>query len=106
MFNNEDELVESYDSKLELAQVNINLLKRRQKTQAEKLEVLEQKYEKTTSVKHKQLMKKQIDTVLENLKIFQQAITENLIEKDKLNDDYKNTLERFRELLVRQVDKN
>ncbi|MGK0271397.1 MAG: hypothetical protein ACI88H_002056 [Cocleimonas sp.] len=101
VFSNEDELVKAYNTKLQLAQVTIDLLKSRHKKQSEKLEVLEQKYERMVDIQHKQLMEKQIDVVLDNLKIYQQAITENLIEKDKVTGDYEATLERFKDLLAR-----
>lgn len=101
VFSNEDELVKAYNTKLQLAQVTIDLLKGRHKKQSEKLEVLEQKYERMVDIKHKQLMEKQIDVVLDNLKIYQQAITENLIEKDKVTGEYEKTLERFKDLLAR-----
>ncbi len=101
VFSSEDELVKAYNTKLQLAQVTIDLLKGRHKKQSEKLEVLEQKYERMVDIQHKQLMEKQIDTVLDNLKIYQHAITENLIEKDKVTGEYEATLERFKDLLVR-----
>jgi len=105
VFSNEDELVKAYNTKLQLAQVTIDLLKGRHKKQSEKLEVLEQKYERMVDIKHKQLMEKQIDVVLDNLKIYQQAITENLIEKEKVNGEYQETLKRFKNLMVR-MEKN
>ena len=101
VFSNEDELVQAYNTKLQLSQVTIDLLKGRHKKQSEKLEVLEQKYERMVDIKHKQLMEKQIDTVLDNLKIYQHAITENLIEKDKVTGEYEATLARFKDLLAR-----
>ena len=101
VFGTEDELVKAYDTKLQLAQVTIDLLKARHKKQSEKLEVLEQEYERMVDIKHKQLMEKQIDVVLDNLKIYQHAITENLIEKDKVVGDYEKTLERFKNLVAR-----
>ena len=101
VFSSEDELIKAYNTKLQLAQVTIDLLKGRHKKQSEKLEVLEQKYERMVDIKHKQLMEKQIDVVLNNLKIYQQAITENLIEKDKVNGEYEKTLERFKDLIAR-----
>jgi len=105
VFSSEDELVKAYNTKLQLAQVTIDLLKGRHKKQSEKLEVLEQKYERMVDIKHKQLMEKQIDVVLDNLKIYQQAITENLIEKDKVNGEYEDTLERFKDLMARAKSK-
>lgn len=106
VFSNENELIKAYDTKLQLAQVTIDLLKGRHKKQSEKLEVLEQRYERMVDIKHKQLMEKQIDVVLDNLKIYQQAITENLIEKSKVNGEYEETRARFRDLLARTADKN
>lgn len=105
VFSSEDELVKAYDTKLQLAQVTIDLLKGRHKKQSEKLEVLEQKYERMVDIQHKQLMEKQIDVVLDNLKIYQQAITENLIEKEKVNGEYQETLERFKDLMARTKSK-
>jgi len=101
VFSNEDELLKAYNTKLQLAQVTIDLLKGRHKKQSEKLEVLEQKYERMVDIKHKQLMEKQIDVVLDNLKIYQHAITENLIEKNKVTGEYELTLERFKGLIAR-----
>jgi len=106
VFSSEDELVKAYNTKLQLAQVTIDLLKGRHKKQSEKLEVLEQKYERMVDIKHKQLMEKQIDVVLDNLKIYQQAITENLIEKDKVNGEYEETLKRFKNLMARHKSEN
>lgn len=106
VFSNEDELNKAYNTKLQLAQVTIDLLKGRHKKQSEKLEILEQKYERMVDIKHKQLMEKQIDVVLDNLKIYQQAITENLIEKDKVNGDYEDTLKRFKDLMARSKSDN
>ena len=101
VFSTEDELVKAYNTKLQLAQVTIDLLKGRHKKQSEKLELLEQRYERMVDIKHKQLMEKKIDAVLDNLKIYQHAITENLIEKDKVTGEYKETLARFKNLLAR-----
>jgi len=106
VFSNEDELTKAYNTKLQLAQVTIDLLKGRHKQQSEKLEVLEQKYERMVDIKHKQLTEKQIDVVLDNLKIYQHAITENLIEKDKVTGEYEETLERFKGLLARSKKAN
>lgn len=101
VFNSEKELVKAYNSKLQLAQVTIDLLKGRHKKQSIKLEVLEQKHEKMIDIKHKQALEKQIDVVLDNLKVYQQAITENLIEKDKVKGEFNTTLARFQKLVVK-----
>ena len=47
--------------------------------------------------------------MLDNLKIYQHAITENLIEKDKVTGEYEATLARFKDLLARNngsIEKN
>lgn len=103
VFSSESELVKAYNSKLQLAQVTIDLLKGRHKKQSIKLEVLEQRHEKMIDIKHKQALEKQIDVVLDNLKIYQQAITENLIEKDKVRSDFQTTLARFQRLMVKSA---
>ena len=76
-------------------------MKGRHKKQSEKLEVLEQRHERMVDIKHKQALEKQIDVVLDNLKIYQQAITENLIEKSKVKGDYEATLARFKKLMTK-----
>ena len=101
IFSTERELVKAYDSKLQLAQVTIDLLKGRHKKQSIKLELLEHKHETMVDIKHKQALEKQIDVVLDNLKIYQQAITENLIEKDKVKGEFEATLARFQKLMVK-----
>ncbi len=103
VFSSEKELTKAYESKLKLAQVTIDLLKTRHKAQSEKLELLEHKYEKLVEIKYKQAMEKQIDVVLDNLKIYQQAITENIIEKDKVRVEFRKTLNRFKKLIARNV---
>jgi small-conductance mechanosensitive channel len=106
VFSSERELIKAYNTKLQLAQVTIDLLKGRHKKQSEKLEVLEHKYERVVDIKYKQALEKQIDVVLDNLKIYQQAITENLIEKDKVKGEYEATLTRFKKLMVKADTKN
>ncbi len=101
VFSSESELIKAYNTKLQLAQVTIDLLKGRHKKQSEKLEVLEQRHERMVDIKHKQALEKQIDVVLDNLKIYQQAITENLIEKSKVKGDYEATLARFKKLMTK-----
>ena len=101
VFSSENELTKAYNTKLQLAQVTIDLLKGRHKKQSEKLELLEQKHERVVDIAHKQALENQIDVVLDNLKIYQQAITENLIEKDKVNGEYRATLRRYKNLMAR-----
>lgn len=98
IFNNEEELTESYHAKLRLAQLTIDLLKSRHKVQSNKLDALERRHERTVLVLQKSALERQIKDVIDNLKIYQQAITENLVEKDKVQKDHLTTLKRFRKL--------
>jgi len=105
VFSSENELTKAYNTKLQLAQVTIDLLKGRHKKQSEKLELLEQQHERVVDIAHKQGLENQIDVVLDNLKIYQQAITENLIEKDKVSGEYRVTLRRYKNLMARANEK-
>ena len=105
IFNNETELTESYNAKLRLAQLTIDLLKARHKVQSDKLTELERRHEKAVLVLQKNALEKQIIDVLDNLKIYQQAITENHVEKDRVKKDYKNTLSRYKRLLAAKAKK-
>jgi hypothetical protein len=98
IFNNEEELTESYNAKLRLAQLTIDLLKSRHKVQSDKLDVLERRLEHTNLIHQSEALEKQITSILDNLKVYQQAITENIVEKDKVQKDYKSTLNRYKRL--------
>lgn len=98
VFNSEDEIIKAYDAKLNLAQVTIDLLKSRHKKQSEKLRKLEKRYALMKKIEHKKKVEKEIDAVLENLSVYQNAITDSLSEKDKVKAEYENTLARFRKL--------
>jgi len=102
IFSSEAEVVNSYNSKLRMAQLTIDLLKSRHKKQSDRLAILEKKQEKTTNIDHRYELSKQIDETLDNLKIYQQAITENIIEKDRVHKEFKTTLNRFKKLSARQ----
>ena len=105
IFNNEAELTESYNAKLRLAQLTIDLLKARHKVQSDKLENLERRHERAELVLQKSALEKQIKDVLDNLKIYQQAITENYVEKDRVKKDYQVTLKRYQRLSANRIKK-
>lgn len=100
IFNNEKELTESYNAKLRLAQLTIDLLKSRHKVQSDKLGILERRLERTGTIQQKDALEKQVNNIIDNLKIYQQAITENIIEKDSVQKDYKSTLKRYKRLIA------
>jgi len=103
IYNNEEELIESYNAKLRLAQLTIDLLKARHKVQSEKLEALEKRFEQADLELQKDALEKQIKDVLDNLKIYQQAITENHVEKDRVKKDYQATLKRYKRLSAEKI---
>lgn len=103
IFSSEEEVTKAYNSKLRMAQLTIDLLKSRHKKQSKKVEVLERRKEKSKNVKHTRLMDKQIEVALDNLGIYQQAITENVIEKDRVRKEFKATLSRFQKLAAKQA---
>lgn len=105
IYNNEAELTESYNAKLRLAQLTIDLLKARHKVQSEKLEALEKRFEQADLELQKEALEKQIKDVLDNLKIYQQAITENHVEKDRVKKDYQATLKRYKRLSAEKIKK-
>ena len=106
MYTTTDELKKVYASKFEMTDESISLLKVRHKFQTIKLDKLERQFERMKNPQSKEVMGKNIDTLLDNLKIYQQAITENYVEKEKLKKEYKENLERFSELMtLRQTNK-
>ena len=103
IFSSEEEVTKAYNSKLRMAQLTIDLLKTRHKKQSDKVEVLEGKRERLKNIKHSRILDKQIEDALDNLSIYQQAITENLIEKDRVRKEFTSTLNRFLKLSAKQA---
>ncbi len=102
MFTTPEELIKVYNAKLEMTDESINLLKARHKSQAKKLERLENRHESAKNPQTKEALAKKIDDILDTLKVYQQAITENYVEKEKLKKELKENLKRFVELLAQQ----
>ena len=100
IFNNEAELTESYNAKLRLAQLTIDLLKSRHKVQSDKLGLLERRLERAGTIQQTEALEKQVSNIIDNLKVYQQAITENIVEKDTVQKDYKITLKRYKRLVA------
>ena len=103
IYSSEEEVTKAYNSKLRMAQLTIDLLKSRHKKQSDKVEVMEGKRERLKNIKHSRILDKQIEDALDNLSIYQQAITENLIEKDRVRKEFKSTLSRFLKLSAKQA---
>lgn len=105
MFASTEELVKIYESKLEMTDGSVAILKTRHKKLSEKLSDVEARYERMVNPNTKNILGIKIDTILDDLHVYQQAITENLIEKTKIKKQYKNDLERF-EYLTAMKAKN
>lgn len=103
IFSTEEEVTKAYNSKLRMAQLTIDLLKSRHKKQSKKLEILEGRKERSKNMKHRRLLDKQIEVALDNLSIYQQAITENVVEKDRVRKEFNATLTRFQKLIAKQA---
>jgi len=106
IFSTEEEVTKAYNSKLRMAQLTIDLLKSRHKKHSDKVDVLERRRDHSKNLKHTMLLEKQIEVALDNLSIYQQAITENVIEKDRVRKEFKETLSRFKELAAKQALKD
>ena len=106
IFSNSDEIIKSYNSKLRMSQLTIDLLKARHEKQSLKLTRLEVREEKSKNNKHKDMLKEQIDETIDNLRIYQEAITENILEKDRLAKNYKKTLIRYKKVKAKELASN
>lgn len=98
MFSSTAELKKVYKNKIELADDSIRVLKARHKKLSDKLEVIEARHERLVNPAHKRQLGMKIEDMLDNLHIYQQAITENLIERRDLEERFETDLVRYIEL--------
>jgi len=105
MFGSADELIKIYESKLEMTDGGIEILKARHKNLSEKLEMIEARHERMVNPNTKNLLGVKIDGILDDLHVYQQAITDNLIEKTKIRKQYRSDLERFHYLSEKRKSK-
>lgn len=104
MFSSVEELEVVYQSKLEMADGGIAILQARHKKLSDSLEMLEARHERIVNPNDKNKLGMKIEDILDNLHIYQQAITENQIERDKISKRYKKDLIRF-SILAAQDEK-
>ncbi|PWQ93932.1 DUF4124 domain-containing protein [Leucothrix arctica] len=102
MFASTEELIKIYESKLEMTDGSVAILKTRHKKLSEKLSDIEARYERMVNPNTKNMLGIKIDTILDDLHVYQQAITENLIEKTKIKKRYRSDLERFEQLSAKK----
>lgn len=105
MFSTVEELENVYASKIELSDGSINVLKARHKKLSDKLEAVEARHERMVNPADKRKLGMKIEDMLDNLHIYQQAITENLIERGELEDRFEKDLKRFKELTIKNKKK-
>lgn len=98
MFSNVKELKKVYANKMSIADDSIIVLKSRHKKLSVNLEAIELRHERMVNPADKRKLGMKIEDILDNLHIYQQAITENLIERGNLEDRYVRDLFRYKEL--------
>jgi hypothetical protein len=95
IYSTREELINVFKRKIKMLKIAIKSLKERHKILANRLAKTEIKHEKIKNPAFKQTILKKIDDLLDGLKIYQQAITENIIELDKLEGRFKTDLKRY-----------
>jgi len=104
IYSNRNELINVYEGKITMSSKSVVLLKARHKVLSKRLEKTEIKHEKMKNPKFKKILEGKIDDMLDGLKVYQQAITENMVEKSKLKKEYDKNLKRFDNLTKKQKD--
>ena len=100
IYSTREELISVFKSKIIMSKGATKLLKERHQALSDRLAKTEIKHEKMKNPAFKQTMLKKIDDMLDGLKVYQQAITENIIELDKLEKRFKTDLGRFDALIL------
>jgi len=98
IFSSIEELKSVYHNKIEMAVSSIKVLKARHKKLSDKLEAVEARHERMVNPADKRKLGMKIEDMLDNLHIYQQAITENLIEKGDLKERFAKDLARYKEI--------
>jgi hypothetical protein len=99
IYSTRDELIIVFKNKITMSNTVTKLLQSRHKLLSSRLATTEIKYEKMKNPVFKQTISKKIDDMLDGLKVYQQAITENLIELNKLEIRFKADLGQFDKLM-------
>lgn len=98
MFSSLEELEMVYQSKLEMADGGIAILQARHQRLSESLEKIEARHERIVNPNDKNKLGMKIDDILDNLHIYQQAITDNQIERTKIVERFKKDMLRYIQL--------
>jgi hypothetical protein len=100
IYSSREELVNVFNSKLKMSKLTIKILKIRHKKLSERFAKIEIKYEKMKNPAFRQTLTGKIDDMLDGLKVYQQAITENIVEQDKLEKRFAKDLKRYDKLVL------
>lgn len=106
LYSSRKELIGLYKNKLNMSQNANVLLKKRHKIVSKRLEKIEAKYEKMKNPKFKATLATKITDMLDGLRVYQQAITENLIEQSHLKVRFNKDLKHFDSLVPRHTLSN
>lgn len=101
VYSNRAELINVFNDKIQMSKSTNNVLEKRHKILSERLEKTEIKYEKMKNIQFKKILEGKINDMLDGLKVYQQAITENKVEQNKLEESFKMNLKRFDHLMER-----
>ena len=101
IYSTRDELINVFNTKIKMATATIKILKDRHKKLSDRLAKTEIKHEKMKNLVFKQIITKKIDQMLDGLKVYQQAITENLVEQHKLEKRFKIDPKRYDKLVLK-----
>ncbi|MCK5917517.1 MAG: DUF4124 domain-containing protein [Cocleimonas sp.] len=102
IYSTREELISVFKSKIIMSKGATKSLKERHQILSARLAKTEIKHEKMKNPAFKQTILKKIDDMLDGLKVYQQAITENIIELDKLEERFTTDLGRFDSLVLKK----
>ena len=102
VYSNRNELITVFENKIQMSRETNKILKRRHQILSERMAKTEIKHEKMKNSQFKKTLEGKIDDMLDGLKVYQQAITENMIEQNKLEEDFNNNLVRFDKLMKQE----
>ncbi|MCK5895614.1 MAG: DUF4124 domain-containing protein [Cocleimonas sp.] len=95
IYSSREELMTVFNNKIMMSKMATKLLKERHSILSRRLAIIEIKYEKMKNVLFKETISKKIDDIIDGLKVYQQAITENIIELGKLEARFKVDLKHY-----------
>lgn len=97
------ELITVFNNKIKMLKLATKSLKDRHQVLSNRFAKTEIKHEKMKNPAFKQTIAKKIDDMLDGLKVYQQAITENMIELNKLQQRFETDLKRYDTLIAEET---